>query len=132
VRLVVDTNILISALLAGTSLPAHLITLWREVRFDLLTSAEQLDELMRVTRYPKIRERLTPALAGRLNELRGRPHGEVRIPMKSAAGSDLSRAGIPTKPAGEQQSSPLRKSARWTAFAHSFWCGLESRQGQAS
>jgi len=27
-------------------------------RFDLLTSAEQLDELMRVTRYPKIRERL--------------------------------------------------------------------------
>jgi len=48
VRLVVDTNILISALLAGTSLPAHLIVLWREGRFDLLTSAEQLDELMRV------------------------------------------------------------------------------------
>jgi uncharacterized protein len=71
VRLVIDTNILISALLAGTSLPAHLITLWREGWFDLLTSAEQLDELMRVTRYPKIRERLTPALAGRLiNELR--------------------------------------------------------------
>src|SRR5271167_4439463 len=70
-RLVIDTNILISALLAGTSLPAHLIVLWREGRFDLLTSAEHLDELMRVTRYPKIRERLAPALAGRLiNELR--------------------------------------------------------------
>lgn len=70
-RLVIDTNILISALLAGTSLPAHLIVLWRESRFDLLTSSEQLDELMRVTRYPKIRERLAPALAGRLvNELR--------------------------------------------------------------
>ena len=70
-RLVVDTNILISALLASTSLPAHLIALWREDRFDLLTSAEQLDELMRVTRYPKIRERLAPALAGRLiNEIR--------------------------------------------------------------
>ena len=70
-RLVVDTNVLISALLVGTSLPAHLVVLWREGRFDLLTSAEQLDELMRVTRYPKIRERLTPALAGRLiNELR--------------------------------------------------------------
>jgi len=66
VRLVVDTNILISALLAGTSLPAHLIVLWREGRFDLLTSAEQLDELMRVTRYPKIPERLAPAIAGRL------------------------------------------------------------------
>jgi putative PIN family toxin of toxin-antitoxin system len=71
VRLVVDTNVLISALLASTSLPAHLVTLWREGRFDLLTSADQLDELMRVTRYPKIRERLAPALAGRLiNEIR--------------------------------------------------------------
>ena len=53
------------------SLPAHLIELWREGRFDLLTSADQIDELMRVTRYPRIRERLSPALAGRLiNELR--------------------------------------------------------------
>lgn len=70
-RLVVDTNILVSALLAPTSLPAHLIVLWREGRFDLLTSADQLDELMRVTRYPKIRERLSPSLAGRLiNEIR--------------------------------------------------------------
>jgi putative PIN family toxin of toxin-antitoxin system len=71
VRLVIDTNILISALLVQSSLPALLIELWREGKFDLLMSAEQLDELMRVTRYPKIRERLAPALAGRLiNELR--------------------------------------------------------------
>ena len=69
--MVIDTNLLISALLAGSSLPAHLIALWREGRFDLLTSADQLDELMRVTRYPRIRERLAPPLAGRLiNELR--------------------------------------------------------------
>jgi predicted nucleic acid-binding protein len=71
VRLVIDTNILVSALLASTSLPAHLIVLWRAGRFDLLISADQLDELMRVTRYPKIRERLSPTLAGRLsNEVR--------------------------------------------------------------
>jgi putative PIN family toxin of toxin-antitoxin system len=71
VRLVIDTNILISSLLASASLPAQLIVLWREGRFDLLTSADQLDELMRVTRYPKIHERLSPALAGRLiNEVR--------------------------------------------------------------
>ena len=70
-RLVVDTNVLVSALLVEHSLPAQLILLWREGRFDLLTSAEQLTELLRVTRYPKIRERLAPALAGRLiNELR--------------------------------------------------------------
>lgn len=71
-RLVVDTNILVSALLAAASLPAQLIVLWRAGRFELLTAAEQLDELMRVTRYPKIRARLAPALAGRLvNDLRG-------------------------------------------------------------
>ena len=70
-RLVVVTNVLISALLVQNSLPAQLIALWREGRFVLLTAPEQLDELRRVTRYPKIRERLTPALAGRLiNELR--------------------------------------------------------------
>lgn len=70
-RLVVDTNLLISALLVERSLPAQLIVLWREGRFDLLTCTEQLDELARVTRYPRIRERLAPALAGRLiNELR--------------------------------------------------------------
>ena len=70
-RLVIDTNILVSALLAATSLPAQLVVLWRAGRFDLLTAAEQLDEFMRVTRYPKIRERLAPAIAGRLvNDLR--------------------------------------------------------------
>jgi len=58
-RLVIDTNILISALLIEPSLPAQLITLWREGRFDLLTSDEQFDELIRVTRYPKIREKLS-------------------------------------------------------------------------
>ena len=70
-RVVLDTNILVSALLVEQSPPAKLITPWRQGRFTLLTAAPQLDELLRVTRHPKIRARLTPALAGRLiNELR--------------------------------------------------------------
>jgi len=86
VRLVIDTNIMISALLAGTSLPAHLIVLWREGRFDLLTSAAQIDELMRVTRYPKIRERLAPALAGRLiNEIRDLAILLAELPVVTAS-----------------------------------------------
>ena len=84
-RLVVDTNILISALLVEKSLSAHLIVLWRQGRFDLLTSAEQLDKLMRVTRYPKIRERLAPALAGRLiNELRDIALALKKLPTVTA------------------------------------------------
>ncbi len=85
-RLVIDTNVLISALLAGSSLPAHLIVLWREGRFDLLTSAEQLDEVMRVTRYPKIRERLAPAVAGRLiNEIRDLAVLLTKLPVVTAS-----------------------------------------------
>ena len=77
-----DTNILVSALLAATSLPAHLLGLWRQGRFDMLTSAEQIDELRRVTRYPKLRNRLTPALAGRLvNELHGLAVTVTNLPV---------------------------------------------------
>ena len=70
-RVVLDTNILVSGLLITNSLPATLIDLWRDRYFELVTSREQLAEIMRATRYPKIRERLAPALAGRLiNDLR--------------------------------------------------------------
>jgi putative PIN family toxin of toxin-antitoxin system len=65
-RMVLDTNVLVSALLIETSLPAQLLTQWRRERFDLLTADLQLEELMRVTRYPKISARLKPSLAGRL------------------------------------------------------------------
>jgi uncharacterized protein len=70
-RVVLDTNVLVSALLMDASLPAQLLTQWRQGRFTLLTATPQLDELTRVTRYPKLRARLKPALAGRLvNDLR--------------------------------------------------------------
>ena len=85
-RLVIDTNILVSALLAATSLPAQLVVLWRADRFDLLTAVEQLDELMRVTRYPKIRERLAPAIAGRLvNDLRALACMVDKLPVVDAS-----------------------------------------------
>lgn len=70
-RVVLDTNIFVSALMVETSLPAKLVGLWRVGKFTLLSAREQIDELFKVTRYPKIRERITPALAGRLiNEIR--------------------------------------------------------------
>ncbi|WP_010512658.1 putative toxin-antitoxin system toxin component, PIN family [Komagataeibacter europaeus] len=85
-RLVIDTNLLISALLSEKSLPAHLLGLWRAGQFDLLTSTEQLDELRRVTRYPKIRSRLPPTLAGRLvNEVRDLAVLIVNLPAVAAS-----------------------------------------------
>ena len=70
-RLILDTNILVSALLAQNSVPAEILAHWRKGQFTLLCCEEQIGELRRVTRYPKIRERLPQSLAGRLiNELR--------------------------------------------------------------
>lgn len=71
-RVVIDTNVLVSALLHGRSLPFQLIAVWRQGKITLITSADQLEEIRRVTRYPKLRARLNPAVAGRLvNELKG-------------------------------------------------------------
>lgn len=85
-RVVLDTNVLVSALLMESSPPGQLITHWRQGRFTMLTAAPQLDELMRVTRYPKIRARLKPAQAGRLiNDLR-----EIAVVMERLPSVDVS------------------------------------------
>jgi putative PIN family toxin of toxin-antitoxin system len=70
-RLVLDTNVLLSALMSPASVSAQILSLWRDRKVEVLTAAEQIDEIARVTRYPRIRARLLPALAGRLvNRLR--------------------------------------------------------------
>lgn len=80
-RLVIDTNVLLSALMSTSSPPAQLLTFWRSRKFDLLTTPEQIDEILRVTRYPKIRARLAPALAGRLiNRLKDLAIGIEKLP----------------------------------------------------
>ena len=70
-RVVLDTNVLISALIAQGHPPALLIDAWLEHAFDLLISSDQLDEIVRVTRYPKIAKRIRRSEAGNLiNSLR--------------------------------------------------------------
>jgi len=70
-RVVLDTNILVSALIVPHGTPDLLYQAWRAGRFVLVTSEEQLDEFRRVTRYPKIRSYIQPALAGTMyNEIR--------------------------------------------------------------
>lgn len=70
-RIVLDTNILISALMSSTSPSAQLLALWRTRKIVVVTAAQQIEEIARVTRYPKTRTRIVPALSGRLvNRLR--------------------------------------------------------------
>ena len=65
-RVVLDTGILIAALITTATPPALIYQNWRKKRFELLTSEWQLDEFRRVSRYPKLRRFLKPAEAGNL------------------------------------------------------------------
>jgi len=70
-RVVLDTNILVSALLIQVGHPAAVYRAWQEGYFTLLTCAEQLDELRATLRKPAIAERIKPYKAGRLvNEIK--------------------------------------------------------------
>ena len=70
-RVVLDTNILVSALLVQIGPPGLVYRAWQEGYFTLLTCAEQLDELRATLRKPAIAERIKPYRAGRLvNELK--------------------------------------------------------------
>jgi putative PIN family toxin of toxin-antitoxin system len=58
VKVVLDTNVLLSGLMFPDSTPGRVVKAWRETRFDLVFSKEQLTEIARVLMYPKIRQRL--------------------------------------------------------------------------
>jgi hypothetical protein len=71
VLVVLDTNVLLSGLRAGRSPPAQIVDAWRNGRFGLVTSLEQIEEFKRAARYPKLRPFLSRGAIGRVvNELR--------------------------------------------------------------
>jgi putative PIN family toxin of toxin-antitoxin system len=80
-RIVVDTNILLSALINPHGPPAKLIDAWRSQRYTLITSAEQLIELGGVARRPALRDLIIPARVGAfINDLRELAEVYARLP----------------------------------------------------
>jgi len=70
-RIVLDTNVLISGLISPAGAPAEIFNAWEDGRFDLLTCTEQMDELRSTLQKPRIAERIQPHKAGRLvNQIR--------------------------------------------------------------
>jgi putative PIN family toxin of toxin-antitoxin system len=65
-RVVLDTNILVSALIAPAGKPAAIYNAWEASKFTLLTCATQLDELRATLHKPKVAELIKPYKAGRL------------------------------------------------------------------
>lgn len=66
-RLVIDTNLWIRALLGGqVTLP--ILRAWQDSKFTIVTSQHLLDELSDVWQRPRLRERINPEDAERLLE----------------------------------------------------------------
>ena len=103
-RVVLDTNILISALITSVSPSAQVFALWRSRRFDLLTCAQQLEEFARATRYPQVRARLLPAVAGALlNRVRDRAMVLENLPKLDIAPDPDDNYLLALAEAGEAQ-----------------------------
>ena len=80
-RVVLDSNLIISALITGVGVPARVLEAWRRGRFHLVLSEEQLEELRRVTRYERVRPLISSQAAGvLLNELRAHAHMLADLP----------------------------------------------------
>jgi putative PIN family toxin of toxin-antitoxin system len=63
-RVVLDTNVLLSALISPHGTSDRIYSAWRAAKFDVVTSIIQLEELRRASRYPKFKDILQPARVG--------------------------------------------------------------------
>jgi putative PIN family toxin of toxin-antitoxin system len=68
VNLVLDSNVLVGALLTKGTPPDQLYRAWINGRFDLVTSDWQIDELKRVLGYEKLKRYIKPMEASLLLE----------------------------------------------------------------
>jgi uncharacterized protein len=65
-RIVLDTGILIAALITADTPPDQVYQAWRKKRFTLVTSVWQLGEFRRASRYERVKKFLKPTEAGNL------------------------------------------------------------------
>jgi len=63
---VLDTNIFLSALISPYGVPAAIYEEWLQGRFIVATCHEQIEELRRASRYPKMKDKLKPHLVGKM------------------------------------------------------------------
>lgn len=57
-KIVLDTNVLISGMLLPKSVPGQIVQAWRKAQYTLVVSEKMLEEIERVLKYPKIQRRL--------------------------------------------------------------------------
>ena len=57
-KVVLDTNVLLSGLMFPEGTPGRIVAAWVEARFEVALSLDQLAEIGRVLEYPKIHRKL--------------------------------------------------------------------------
>lgn len=88
-RVVLDTNVLISALITPQGLSFKALKLWQENRYDLVTSSWQLEEVRSVTQRARVRKHLKPGAAGTLiNALQAKAFAGELPPVDSSTDPD--------------------------------------------
>jgi putative PIN family toxin of toxin-antitoxin system len=85
-RAILDTNVLLSALIRVDSKPYKLVRGWLDGRFELVSGEAQLEELRRVSRYEQVRRYFAPAEIGWLiNRIRERALLVKQLPKVDVA-----------------------------------------------
>ena len=92
-RVVLDPNVLIAALISSTGAPAQLLLAWRGGRFELIVSNLLLEELERALAYPKVRRRVpaddaAAAMAWLRHDATLRPDPSGEPPIRSVDPDD--------------------------------------------
>jgi predicted nucleic acid-binding protein len=59
-RVVLDTNTLVSAMIASAGNPAAIVNVWLDGKFTLLTCAEHIDELRTTLQQPRVADLIKP------------------------------------------------------------------------
>ena len=81
-RVILDTNILLSGLLSPSGIPARLVDAWLDRRFVLVSHSIQLDEFRAVSRRDKIRNLVRPPEAGRsVSQIAALAEMPLRLPQ---------------------------------------------------
>ena len=65
-RVVLDSNVLLSALISPYGTADLICRSWQKSKFELVTSDIQLEEIKRASRYPKFKNILQPVRVGTL------------------------------------------------------------------
>lgn len=100
-RMVLDTNVFVSALITPGGLPDQLVDHWEAGSFTLVTSSKQLDEVERVFAYEKLQRFIRPEQANRLlNSLRNLALIAENLPVLTVATDTADNVIIATAVAG--------------------------------